>query len=128
MQLFRIVIAAASCAAFLSLGACNREPDVINAGPADPQKEALENAKPVELPPSISASRTYRCKDNSLIYVDFLSDNKTVYYRTTKDGPVTKLSAAEPGKPFTAEGHSITGTGSTIQVTAPGKGSQTCKA
>ena len=26
------------------------------------------------LPPAIAASKTYRCKDNSLVYIDWLSD------------------------------------------------------
>ena len=28
----------------------------------------------VVLPPSIQASKAYRCKDNSLVYIDWLSD------------------------------------------------------
>ena len=30
----------------------------------------------VALPPSITASKTYRCKDNSIVYIDWLSDRK----------------------------------------------------
>lgn len=31
-------------------------------------------APKVVLPPSITATKTYRCKDNSLVYIDWLTD------------------------------------------------------
>ena len=47
---------------------------------ADPQANA-DRRRAGELPPAIAASKTYRCKDNSLVYVDWLSDNKTANVR-----------------------------------------------
>src|SRR5687768_2013085 len=61
----------------LALAACNNEPEVIGER-ADPMKDQLANAAPVELPPAIAASKTYRCKDNSVVRVDWLSD-QTAY-------------------------------------------------
>ena len=58
-----------------ALAACNNEPIVGNEQP-DPMKDALANAAPVELPPAIAASRTYRCKDNSLVTIDWLQGGK----------------------------------------------------
>ena len=124
----RLLLAAASCAATLTLIACNREPEVINAGPPDTQKEALRNAAPAPLPPSIAASHTYRCKDNSLIQVDFMSDQTTAVFRATKEATPVVLTAPEAGQPFTAPDHSVAGSGKQIIVKAPGKGSQECKA
>jgi hypothetical protein len=117
----------AAVAALLSLSACNNEPEVVHAGGADPQAEALKAAPKVELPPAISASRTYRCKDNSLVYVDFYTNN-TAMYRTEKGGTPTTLTAAEAGQPFTAEGYSVSANAPTITLTAPGKGTLSCKA
>jgi hypothetical protein len=83
---------------------------------------------PLVMPPSIAASKTYRCKDNSLAYVDYLSDGKTVTVRDTPEATPTALTMMEPGKPFTAEGYALTGTptGASVALTRPGKGSQSC--
>ncbi|WP_340265144.1 hypothetical protein [Sphingobium mellinum] len=118
-----------SVAALTLLSACNKndQPEVVG-GPADPMAEKLANAAPVELPPSVKESHQYRCKDNSLIFVDFMSDDKTVNLRTKKDGSPTKLVAAEPGKPFIAEGYSVEGSGEQITATLPGKSALSCKA
>lgn len=112
------------------LSACNNndQPEVVG-GPADPMAQQLANAAPVELPPMVKASLQYRCKDNSLLFVDFMSDDKTANLRTEKDGSPTKLVAAEAGKPFTAEGgFEVSGSGKQITAAVPGKGSQSCKA
>ena len=119
-----------SAVALSLLSACNKndEPEVVG-GPADPMAAQLANAAPVELPPSVKVSRQYRCKDTSLIYVDFLSDDKTANLRTEKTGAPTKLVAAEPGKPFTSEGgYSVEGNGKQITATLPGKSGISCKA
>jgi hypothetical protein len=128
MQKSRILLAAAPIAALAILAGCNREPEVINAGPPDTQAADLAKAKPVTLPPSIVASRAYRCKDNSLIYVDFLSDQKSANFRSKKGGEPVLLTAPEAGQPFAGGGYTVTGSGSEITFAAPGKGSQSCKA
>jgi predicted small lipoprotein YifL len=121
------IFAAASIAAFLSLAACGqKEPEVVDTNP-DPQAAELAKAAPVEAPPMIQASRTYRCKDNSLVYIDFYTNN-TAQYRTEKGGQATTLTAAEAGQPFTAEGYSVSANDAQINLTAPGKGTLSCKA
>ena len=104
-----------------ALAGCNKSEPVDNAA------NAVVN-EPLVLPPSIVASKAYRCKDNSLAYVDFLSDNKTATVRDARDGTPTALTMAEPGQPFIAEGYSLTGsaTDANITLTRPGKGSQSC--
>ncbi|WP_176591461.1 hypothetical protein [Sphingobium sp. EM0848] len=118
-----------SVAAVALLSACNKndEPEVVG-GPADPMAEKLANAAPVELPPSVQTSRQYRCKDNSLLFVDFMSDGKTVQLRTEKNGTPTKLTAAEAGKPFEGEGYKVEGSDKQITATLPGKSALSCKA
>ena len=97
------------------------EPDAANE---------VANAAPVVLPPSIAHSKIYRCKDNSVVYIDWLSDNLSANLRTEKNGAATHVMAPEAGKPMVAEGYSLTGTGtgSSVTLARPGKGSQSCKA
>lgn len=110
------------------LSACNNndQPEVVG-GPADPMAEQLANAAPVELPPSVKANKQYRCKDNSLIFVDFMSDDKTALLRTEKTGSSTKLAAPEAGQAYVAEGgYEVSGQGDDVTITVPGKGAQAC--
>ena len=117
------LLAAASVAALLILGACNSEPEVIG-GPDDPNAQVLKNAPPVELPPTILASRTYRCADNSLVYIDFFS-NDTATVRTSEQGERTQLASGEGGG-YQTEGYSVSANADTIQYKAPGKSQQRC--
>jgi hypothetical protein len=112
--------------ALAALGACGG-PETITAGENDPQAEALQNAAPVEAPPMIQASRTYRCKDNSLLYADFYTNN-TVRVRTEQTGTPTTLTAADGQGPYTAEGYSLSANAAQMTYTAPGKGTRSCKA
>ena len=48
------------------------EPETIVAGPGG-DEEPMNNVG-VVLPPSIQATKAYRCKDNSLVYIDWMSD------------------------------------------------------
>ena len=114
---------------FLALAACNSQPENIVVGPQDDMKDQLAHAKPVELPPSIAATKTFRCKDNGVVYVDFYSDGKSAGLHTKKDGPPTMLKAPAAGQPMVADGgYAVTGTAtaSTISVTLPGKDKQDC--
>jgi hypothetical protein len=93
--------------------------------------DALANAAPVELPPSIAASKIYRCKDNSVVYIDWLSDKKSANFRAEKAAAPIQLKGAAEGEAMTAaDGHSLTGTAEapSVTLTRPGKGSQSCKA
>jgi hypothetical protein len=121
-------IIAASLAAFVSLAACNSEPQVVDTNP-DPMKEELAKAAPVTLPPAIKSSKTYRCKDNSLVYVTLLADDVTAMVRDKQEEPpVANLKAPAPGQPFVSEGFSLTVSGNNITYNSPDKGTQSCKA
>ncbi len=117
----------AALAALATLGACSSEPETVNAGPVDPQAEALNTAAPVQQLRMIQASRTFRCKDNSLIYVDFYTDNSAAA-RLEKGAAPTLLTAADGKPPYTGEGWSVSDNAAQVTITAPGKGSQSCKA
>lgn len=110
----------------LTLAACGQsEPEVIETNP-DPMANKIANAAPVELPPAVKDSVIYRCKDNSIVYVDFLSDDKSANVRTEKGGTPVQVKADEAGKPMTAEGYSVSGTGKTVQIAVKGGAAQTC--
>ena len=122
MQKHRLLAAAAS-AAILALAACNSEPETIND--YDPMAEALKNAGPVALPPSIQVSRTYRCSDNSLVYVDFYTNNTALIRMRQDDTPVS-LAAPGGAPPYAADGYSVSGNGESVRITAPGKNNLSC--
>jgi hypothetical protein len=115
-----------------ALAGCNSEDHNIVAGgvPGDEDTNVAANAG-VELPPSIAASKVYRCADNKVVNVDWLSDNKSANVRTEENGPLTHVTAAEPGKPMTAPGgYEVSGsaTAGSVKIAVPGHPSQSCKA
>ena len=112
-----------------ALAGCNQEDhNIVGGGPADPVGNQANSG--VVLPPAIAHSKIYRCKDNSVVYIDWLADNKSANLRTEKSGTPTQLVAPATGEPMVAEGYSLTGTGdaSSVTLARPGKGSQSCKA
>lgn len=119
--------AAFALAFILPLAACENKTETVTSEAADPQAEALKKLPPVTLPPSISASVQLRCKDNSLVFIDFFSGKTSANLRHEKDGPIVKLTAPKAGDPLVADGYSLTGTPDLVTLTQPGKPSQTCK-
>lgn len=97
-----ILVAAAA------LAGCEQE-TIIAKGPYDPNANLTNSSGPIELPPSIAASKTYRCKDNSLVYIDWLSDGSAR----------VKAARNEVGTPATAE--ELKGDAKSTSVTANGK-------
>lgn len=114
-------------AAAAALAGCDNSAQNIVAGPDTGGPNSAAN---VTLPPSIAASKIYRCSgDNSVVYIDWLSDNKTANVRTEQGGAPTQVVAPEPGQPMTeAGGLSLTGTAaaSSVSVTLPGQRPKTC--
>jgi hypothetical protein len=121
-----LLLRAAPIAAFALLAAC-QPTTVTGGGDNDPTASEIAAAPPIKLPPAMLASKTYRCKDNSIIYVDFFNDNMTGNLRTVKNGAPTALTAPEAGKPYEGGGYTVTGTatGKSITLTGP-KGTQSC--
>ena len=119
-------------AAAAALAGCNKEDHTIVGGDTvadDPSNAALNT--PVELPPSIVASKVYRCADNKVLYVSWMSDNKSATIRTEQNGPPTQVTAPEAGQPMSAPGgYALSGTSSdsSAKIAVPGHPSQSCKA
>lgn len=119
--------------ALATLSACNNkqaEQDAANQAAAANAAAAQEEAKVVaDMPPPIKSQKVYRCKDSSIVYIAFLEgDTQATLRDGDKNASPTALKAEAAGKPFTAEGFSVSGTGSAINIERPGKGSQACKA
>ena len=110
-------------AAVAALAGCNNK----NQDETDAANEAANSAANanVKLPPAIVATHKYRCKDNSLLSIDWLSDGTSNSARVTPEGgaPVT-LAQAEAAGPYAAEGASLTGDPQAQSVTYKG---QSCK-
>ena len=115
-----------SLAAAAALAGCNN--DTIVGGPGSDENAAANANLP--LPPSISATKAYRCGDNTIVQVDWLSDNKSANLRAEQGGAVTQLTAPEPGQPMVAAGgYELTGSAgeASIKLTLPGGKPQTCR-
>lgn len=92
-----------------ALAGCNNEDHTIVSDPAgpDPMANEVANAGSVQLPPSITASESYRCKDNSLLYVDWLS-NGNARVKKSRDEAGTIIAAGDPSLVGDAKAASIT--------------------
>lgn len=117
--------------ALLALSACDtakKAPEEVTTTAPDPQAAEIAKRAPIELPPAVKADVTFRCKDNSLVYVSFFQGDKQAQLKTSKTAAPIMLKTETAGEPLTGEGYSLTGTPSSITLTQPGKGKLTCKA
>ena len=87
-----------------ALAGCDNSDHTIISDPngPDPMANAVANAGSVQLPPSIQASKAYRCKDNSLVYIDWLSDG-TARVKKTREEVGTTIPAVD--KSLTGDAH-----------------------
>jgi membrane-bound inhibitor of C-type lysozyme len=123
------ILRATPLAALILLAACDTKPTTIVAGgPNDPTADQIKAAPPVKLPPAMLASKSYRCKDNSLIYIDWFNDNMTANLRL-KDKTATpvNLSAPSAGASYAGGAYTLTGAAADKSITlAKGGESQSC--
>ena len=118
-------------AAAAALAGCNNKDHTIVAGGPDTGDDNVAANAPIALPPSIVAGKIYRCADNQVVYVNWLSDNKTATVRTESAGSPIQVTAAEPGQPMTGPaGYEVSGTATdeSVKIAVPGHPSQSCKA
>lgn len=121
----RTLLTAAGLAAIVFTGACKSEPEVIG-GPVDSQAEALKNAPPVTLPAAIRESKVYRCRDNSVVYANFLTDGTANVRAVEADPPTATLRRQGDSGPFTGGGFSLSGSGDSVTFSSPEAAAQTC--
>jgi len=116
--------------AVAALAGCNKTAPAANeAVNAEANAAATANIA-ASMPPAIVASKIYRCKDNSVAYVDWLAGDLTADLRAEQAGTPTRLTAETAGGALKAEGYALIGlpTAKTVTLTRPGKGEQACKA
>ena len=115
-------LVSAAVLSLLALAACQKhQPQVIDPNP-DPMASALANAPAVTLPPPIEATVQFRCKDNSLLSVDFFKGEMQATAHPTKTGEPVHLTAQTAGGPYTAEGgYTLTGDTKAVTFQEPGK-------
>jgi hypothetical protein len=118
-------------AAAAALAGCNNESHTIGGDTENNATDTAANAN-VQLPPSIIATKLYRCADNSVVTVDYLSDNKSANVKAGKDGSPVQVTAPEAGKPMTSPDGAISvegsPTASSAKIAVPGHPAQTCNA
>ena len=125
----------------LALAACNKTETTAEGDAAT----TTATAEPIAMPPAITATGTYRCADNTILYVDFLGKNEFADIRVgdkaatavrviapaavvPAEGAAPAAEAAPTGPMTSADGESaLSGSGAQINVKLAGKGSQTCK-
>jgi hypothetical protein len=124
MKSFTLMTAAALA---LTLGACQKnQPEVIDTTSPDPMASKLANAAPVELPPAMVATVPFRCKDNSVVTVDFFKGNTQANLRMKKGDQSIVLKADKDGDPLKADGYSMTGNQDNITLTKPDGSTLSC--
>ena len=114
-----------------ALAGCNKTATTANdVANADANAAANVTNIAATMPPAIVASKTYRCKDNSVAYIDWLAGDLTADVRSEQAGTPTRLTAATAGAALKADGYSLIGlpTAKLITLTRPGKDEQACKA
>ena len=93
-------------AAAAALAGCNKEDHTIVAGgPVEDNAPATNG--PVALPPSITASKVYRCANNQVVYVNWLSDG-SANVKNKPEGDLTPIAAGSPDLKGDANAKTIT--------------------
>jgi hypothetical protein len=71
-------LAVAPLAALIALAACSESEPEIVGGMADPDAGEIEEMAPAELPPMRTREASFRCADNSVVYVSFYTNDSQV--------------------------------------------------
>ena len=116
-------------AALIALAGCKPTTVTGGGGPADPTANQIAAAPPVKLPPAMLASKSYRCKDNKLVHIDWFNDGTSANFRPTKDATPLPLTAPAAGQPYVGGDVTLTGTAEASSITLKqGASSQACDA
>lgn len=103
------------------LGAC----DGGRKGPEPAANEGGNATTAIVLPPSIRKTSSYRCKDKSIVSVDFLDDDRTINLRD--ESSIVQLSTVKVGWPYTGKGISVEVKNSGIVIEQAGREPRQCK-
>src|SRR3546814_19833867 len=71
---------------------------------ADTSNMSTNTTLPIQLPPAIVASHTYRCTGGDVIYVDFLAVGTSISVNQRPSGPSFRLTAPSTGLTHARQG------------------------
>lgn len=104
------------------LVAASCKPTTIVAGAPHDDNSGTKAAVP--LPPSVKESNIYRCADNSVIYIDYLADDRTANLRTGEQAPNVVLTGGTAS--YSGSGYTVLRQGGAISLSRPGHASLRC--
>lgn len=108
-------------AAAAALAGCDQsDHNLTSSGPYDPKAGNVTNSAAVTLPPAISAQKAYRCKDNSLLYVDWYSDG-SARVKNARNEAGTQVPAPPEANAAEAAPSPLQGTATSASITFAGK-------
>lgn len=97
------------------LSACDVQPTKVGPGAStsqtvrdDAEREARART-PIKMPPSIAATKQFRCADNTLAFVEFYSDDRSASVKTDPKATAVRVEAPTAGQTMVAEGWSLKG-------------------
>jgi hypothetical protein len=93
-------------AAAAALAGCNSKDHTIVAG-GPPVDDTSVSNEPVALPPAVTASKVYRCANNSIVYVNWMSDGSATV-RNKPDASPTPVAAGSTELKGDANAKSVT--------------------
>lgn len=102
-------------AATAALAGCGKQDHTIIAGGEPPEENAPASNAGVQLPPSIAASKIYRCANNQVIYVDWMSDG-SAHVKKSRDEVGTPVAPNAPELKGNAEAAAITWNGQSCKA------------
>ena len=105
----RPLIAAAASAALLTLAGCNNQPEVVNSGIDRTAPPPLKGRRRDH-----DRQQAYRCSDNSLFYVNFLSNNTAAVRRTR--APDSGHGDRPSQLAYVGEGIAVSGSGDNVTI------------
>jgi hypothetical protein len=116
--------------ALILLAACDSKPTtIVGAGPVDVDADKIKAAPPVKLPPAMLASKSYRCKDNKIVFVDWFNDGTSANFKPKKEATPVALTAPAAGQPYIGGDVTVTGeVGSKSITVKQGSAAQECDA
>lgn len=123
-------LAQAVCLALVSTTACSQENDEVSIdtnAPAEERSSDPADVEPAELPPMIERSPAYRCDDGHALYVDVLTDEKSVMVRDTRADIPLRLKRSAADEPFAGSQRTLSGTGAEVRYSTPERPDQTCR-
>lgn len=113
------------CLPLIAPAAACSEPDRTSSDKSFAQREVDQT--PIGPIPAIAETGSYRCQDDSFVYVDYFRDGTGAILRT-RDGMRTRFIATTIGGPFITRDHVLERRDRNIVLTSAGAKPQTCAA